>query len=99
MDDRNYKGFNFFSETDQRLFEILSRGEFNIYGFQNKSIAQFLSDKSSSSITRTIKRLLSHGLIKRVKGTYKYYLTKLGKAVITTGLVVKNMVVVPSLVV
>jgi hypothetical protein len=97
MDERNYKGFNFFSETDQRLFVILSRGEFNIYGFQNKSVAQFLPDKSSSTITRILKRLLSHGLIKRVKGTYKYYLTKLGKSVITTGLVVKNMVVIPSL--
>jgi hypothetical protein len=97
LDDRSYKGFNFFSEDDQRLFTVLSRGEFNIYGFQNKSLAQFFQDKSSSSITRILKRLLTHGLIKRVNGTYKYYLTKLGKSVITAGLVVKNMIVVPAL--
>jgi hypothetical protein len=97
LDDRSYKGFNFFSEDDQKLFIVLSRGEFNIYGFQNKSLAQFFQDKSSSAITRILKRLMTHGLIKRVKGTYKYYLTKLGKSVITAGLVVKNMVVVPAL--
>ena len=97
LDDRSYKGFNFFSEDDQRLFTVLSRGEFNIYGFQNKSLAQFLQDKSSSAITRILKRLLTHGLIKRVNGTYKYYLSKLGKSVITAGLVVKNMIVVPAL--
>jgi hypothetical protein len=97
LDDRSYKGFNFFSEDDQKLFTVLSRGEFNIYGFQNKSLAQFFQDKSSSSITRILKRLLTHGLIKKVNGTYKYYLTKLGKSVITAGLVVKNMIVVPAL--
>jgi len=31
--DRSYKGFNFFSRDDQKLFEILARGEFNINGF------------------------------------------------------------------
>jgi hypothetical protein len=97
LDDRNYKGFNFFNEDDQKIFMILSRGEFNIYGFQNKSLSRFFQDKSSSTITRILKRLLTHGLIKKVNGTYKYYLTKLGKSVITTGLVVKNMVIIPAL--
>ena len=97
LDDRSYKGFNFFSTDDQKLFLVLSRGEFNIYGFQHKSIARFFPDKSSGVITRVLKRLLTHGLIKRIKGTYKYYLTKLGKSVITTGLVVKNLVVIPAL--
>jgi hypothetical protein len=97
LDDRSYKGFNFFSTDDQKLFMVLSRGEFNIYGFQHKSIARFFPNKSSGVITRVLKRLLTHGLIKRIKGTYKYYLTKLGKSVITTGLVVKNLVVIPAL--
>jgi len=37
-DDRSYTGFNFFSQADHKLFEVLIRGEFNIRGFQNKSI-------------------------------------------------------------
>ena len=48
-------------------------------------------------MSRTLKRLRVHGLIKKVGGTYKYYLTKLGKQVIATGLYLKEMLVVPQL--
>lgn len=95
--DRTYKGFNFFSQDDLKLLEVLSRGEFNINGLRNKALQIFFPDKSSGSISRIFKRLLVHGLIKKVKGTYKYYLTKLGKAVITTGLKLRSMFVIPNL--
>ncbi|HAU30721.1 MAG TPA: MarR family transcriptional regulator [Desulfotomaculum sp.] len=95
--DRSYKGFNFFSRDDQKLFEILARGEFNINGFQNRMIRKFIPDFSPSSITRILKRLLLHGLIKKVARSRKYYLTKLGKAVITTGLKTRSLFVIPSL--
>lgn len=95
--DRTFKGFNFFDEEDHKLLEVLTRGEFNIKGFQNKDIREFIPEKSSAAISRIIKRLHVHGLIKKVKGTYRYYLTKLGKAVIATGLRVKNLFVVPEL--
>jgi hypothetical protein len=85
-DERSYKGFNSFSHADRKLFEVLARGEFNIQGFQNKMIRKFIPDLSPASISRILKRLLLHGLIKKVAHTHKYYLTKLGKAVITTGL-------------
>jgi len=95
--DRTYKGFNFFNEDDQRLLEVIARGEFNIKGIRNKSIREFIPDRSPAAISRIIKRLHVHGLIKKVKGTYRYYLTKLGKAIISTGLMVKNLFVVPEL--
>jgi len=38
LEDRTYKGFNFYSEDDHKLFEVLARGEFNINGLQNKSL-------------------------------------------------------------
>ena len=76
--ERSYKGFNFFSDDDQKLFEIISRGEFNISGFQNKNIRQHLEGINSGQISRTLKRLHIHGLIKKIGHTYKYYLTKFG---------------------
>jgi hypothetical protein len=94
---RPYKGFNFYDQEDQRLFEILVRGEFNINGLQNKSIRTFLPGKNTGMVSRILRRLRSHGLIKKVGRTYKYYLTKLGKAVIVTGLRIKQMMVVPEL--
>jgi len=96
-DDRSYKGFNFFSHTDQKLFEVLARGEFNIRGFQNSMIRKFIPDLSSASVSRILKRLVLHGLIKKVARTHKYYLTKLGKAVITTGLKTRALFIIPSL--
>ncbi|MBI1745456.1 MAG: MarR family transcriptional regulator [Acidobacteria bacterium] len=95
--DRTYKGFNFYSEEDHILFTVLARGEFNIYGLQNKNLRQHLSDKSSSAITRILKRLKAHGLVKKVAHSYKYHLTQLGKAVIAVGLTIREMLVVPGL--
>ena len=36
---RSYRGFNFFDDEDQELFQSLARGEFNISGFQSKIFA------------------------------------------------------------
>lgn len=94
---QKYKGFNFFSDEDQKLLEIIARGEFNIKGMENKKLREFIPEKSSSAISRIIKRLRVHGLIKKARNSYRYYLTALGKNVITTGLRIKNMFVVPEL--
>jgi hypothetical protein len=95
--DRNYRGFNFFDARDEQLFESLGRGEFNISGFQNKDLRRRLSDRTSGQISRTIKRLRVHGLIKKVGRTYKYYLSALGKQVITLGLKLKELDIIPAL--
>jgi hypothetical protein len=50
--DRRFKGFNFFSWEDQQLFRVLSHGEFNINGLQNKSIRKLLPELSPASISR-----------------------------------------------
>jgi len=95
--NRCYSGFNFYDQDDQKLLEVLARGEFNIKGLYNKSLRTYFPDKSSSSISRILKRLNAHGLIRKVAKTYKYYLTRLGKAVIATGLAIKQMFVIPRL--
>src|SRR3990172_800168 len=95
-DDRSYKGFNLFSDDDLKLFEVLARGEFNINGLKNKSLRKQLPSISCSAMTRILKRLHVHGIIRKVGKTYKYYVSKLGKAVITAGLTVRNMSVIPQ---
>jgi len=95
--NRSYKGFNFFSDEDQEVFEALASGEFNIRGFQNKGIREMIKDKTSSQVSRIIKRLQVHGLIRKIPSTYKYHLTKLGKYVITMGLKLKKIVIIPEL--
>jgi DNA-binding MarR family transcriptional regulator len=94
---RPYKGFNLFDEEDQILFEVLLRGEHNISGFRNKDLRRRLEHMSSGQVSRLLKRLRTHGLIKRVGRTYKYYLTSLGRNVLATSLKVRNLFVLPQL--
>jgi hypothetical protein len=94
---RSYKGFNLFDDEDQLLLESVAAGEFTISGFQNKHLRCKLPAKTSAQISRAIKRLHVHGLIKKIGRTYKYYLTKLGSQVITTGLKIKELVIIPHL--
>ena len=95
--DRRFKGFNFFSREDRQLFQVLAHGKFNINGLQNKSIRALLPHLSSASVSRILKRLRVHGMVKKVPGTRKYYLTKLGKSVITLGLKTRELVIIPGL--
>jgi len=95
--NRGYKGINFFDENDLKIVRILNRGEFNIVGFRNKDIRRHLTGKNSGQISRLLKRLKIHGLVKRANNSYKYYLTKLGKKVSLTGMKVRKLIVIPSL--
>jgi hypothetical protein len=95
--DRSYRGFNFFDPQDQELFQSLGSGEFNISGFQNKDLRRRLKGKNSGQISRLVKRLRVHGLIKKIGRTYKYYVTSFGKQVIALGLKLKQLYIIPQL--
>ncbi|MDI6770923.1 MAG: hypothetical protein QMD04_14790, partial [Anaerolineales bacterium] len=97
VNHHRHKGFNLFSEEDISLFRTLLRGEFFISGFTNKDLRQLLSNKNSGQITRLLKRLRVHGLIKKVGRTYKYYLTEFGRQVVVMALKLREMVVIPEL--
>jgi len=79
------------------LFETLVRGEFNISGFQNKHLRLHLTDKTGSQMSRILKRLRLHGLVKKVHATYNYHLTKLGRQVAAAGLKLKRLFLIPEL--
>ena len=97
VNNRNYKGFNFFSKVDIALLLTVLRGEYNISGFRNKDIRMKLPQFNTGKISRLIKRLKVFGLIKKAKNTYKYYLTKLGKEIVITAQKLKETVLVPAL--
>jgi hypothetical protein len=97
VENRNYKGFNFFSKADKKIMLALSRGEFNIYGFRCKNLAKYLTEYSSFQLSRLIKRLRVLGFIKKIGKSYKYYLTTYGKEVIACSQKVINMLFIPQL--
>lgn len=93
---RNYQGINFFNEADDELLLAIFSGAFTITGFRNQDIKRILNQKAGK-ISRCIKRLHVHGLIKRIGRTYKYYLTDLGREVIATGMKLKELYIIPRL--
>jgi hypothetical protein len=93
-----HKGFNLFSEEDTCLFRSLLQGEFFISGFTNKQLrSHYLADKSASQVTRLLKRLRVHGVIKKVGKRYKYYLTDFGRQTAAMALKLREMIVIPQL--
>ena len=97
VNQRSYRGFNFFDPEDEELFQSLESGEFNISGFQNQDLRRRVKGKNSGQISRLMKPLRTHGLIKKMGKTYKYYLTALGKQVIALELKLKNLYIIPAL--
>ena len=92
-----YKGFNLLAEEDSSFFRLLADGQFVIAGFSNKALRQNLPEKNSGQITRLLRRLRQHGLIKRVSKRYRYYLTDFGRHVTLMALKLREMVIIPSL--
>jgi hypothetical protein len=92
---RSYRGFNFFNQDDEALF--LARGEFTISGVQNKALRARFPQYSSGQMSRILRRLRTHGIIKKASHCYKYYLTALGKQVVALGLRLKELVIIPQL--
>jgi hypothetical protein len=97
QEGRRYSGFNLFDQNDEYLLCAIVRGEFNISGLQNKTLRRHLSELSSNQVSRLLKRLRTHGLVKKVGHTYKYYVTAFGKEVVATALKLRELVIIPQL--
>jgi hypothetical protein len=77
---------------DRALLETIRRGEFTLNGFRNRDLqksffvaaAQDLREarRRSAWVSRQLRLLRAHGLIRKVPGTYRYQLTETGQKVI-----------------
>ena len=97
LEGRRYSGFNLFDRDDEKLLSSIVRGEFNINGLQNKTLRRHAPELNSGQMPRALKRLRTHGLIKKIGKTYKYYVTSFGKQVVTTALKLRELVIIPQL--
>lgn len=96
QDGRSHRGFNLFLGRDLDLFVAIARGEYRISGFRNRDLQQHLQ-RNGSQVSRLLKCLRIHGLIKKIGRTYKYYLTRLGRSVVACALRLREETVVPAL--
>lgn len=95
--NHSYKGFNLLAEEDASLLRLLLRGEFLISGLTTIAVRKLLSNKTPGQVSRLLKRLRVHGLIKKVGRHYKYYLTHIGRQVATMSLKLRELYVIPTL--
>ena len=95
--ERNIKGLNFFAPSEQRLLHALQRPEFNIHGLRRADLRPFLSECNDSHLSRQLHRLRSLGVIKRVTRSYRYYLTRLGRAALAAACSVTQFQIIPAL--
>lgn len=95
--DRTIKGLNFFEPTEQQLLRTLQRPEFNIHGMRRADLAPYLPEVSSSRLSRQLHRLRALGLIKRVVHSYRYYLTRLGRAAIAAACSLTQLRIIPAM--
>jgi hypothetical protein len=80
VDGKTVKGINFFAPEDKALLHALQNPRVNIAGIRRAELLPELDMASPSRLSRQLRRLRQLGVIKRVAGTYRYYLTKAGRA-------------------
>jgi hypothetical protein len=94
---RTVRGLNFFSRAERALLAALQRPAFNIAGLRRGRPAATLAHCSPATLTRHLARLRQLGVIKRVTGTYRYYLTRAGRAAIAAGRRLTEHTIIPAL--
>jgi hypothetical protein len=97
INGRNVRGLNFFSRVEQTLLAALQRPGFNIAGLRRADLLPLLAERSPATLTRQLARLRQLGVIKRVTCTYRYCLTRAGRAAIAAGRRLTEHTIIPTL--
>ena len=91
-DGRRHRALNPWSEKDAALLAAVSRGEYTINGLRNRDVRRHLwakvgTDKAerrrAGAVTRQLRLLRAHGLLRKVSGTHRYVGTEGGRKIIT----------------
>lgn len=91
---RPMRALNPLAEADARLLAAINRGEFLLNGFRNRDLRRLLyadprtSDRAlgrrqSAAVTRHLRLLRAHGLIRKVSHTHRYQLTATGRLAVS----------------
>jgi len=99
-DARPYRALRPISQEDAALFQAVLSGKFLLKGFTNRDLRESLAlDKPrdpatarrlSGRITRLLRLMRAHGLIRKVSGTRYYRVTSAGHSIMTAALKVRD---------
>ena len=95
---KTVKGINFFEPRDSALLHALQNPRANIAGVRRADLLPDLTMFTPTRLSRQLRRLLDIGVIKRVAGTYRYYLTKAGRAATAVAGRLTEAVIIPTMI-
>jgi len=98
VEEKTVKGINFFEPGDAALLHALQNPRVNIAGIRRGDLLPELDMFSPNRLSRHLRRLLDLGVIKRVAGTYRYYLTKAGRAATAAAERLTAATIIPALI-
>jgi len=98
VEAKTVRGINFFEPGDSALLHALQNPRVNIAGIRRADLLPELDMFSPSRLSRQLRRLLDIGVIKRVAGTYRYYLTKAGRAATAAAQCLTAATIIPALI-
>lgn len=97
---RRVRPLNPHAPVDAALIEALGRGEFTINGFRNRDIRALLfsrpardqaeQKRQAAAVSRKLRLLRAHGLIRKVPHTHRYHITKAGRIAVTALIAARN---------
>jgi hypothetical protein len=96
--EKTVKGINFFDPLDNALLHALQDPRVNIAGIRRADLLALVEQLSPARLSRQLRRLRDIGLIKRVAGTYRYYLTRIGRGATAAVCRVTQTVLIPALI-
>jgi hypothetical protein len=96
--ERTVKGINFFAADDHALLQALQNPRVNIAGIRRGDLLADLAMFTPGRLSRQLRRLLDLGLIKRIHGTYRYYLTKTGRAATIAATWLTDAIIIPAMI-
>ena len=97
VEDKTVKGINFFDPTDNALLHALQNPRVNIAGIRRADLLPLLDQISPHRLSRQLRRLRDIGVIKRATGTYRYYLTRAGRAATAALCRITQTIIIPAL--
>jgi hypothetical protein len=90
---RRVRAFRPFDADDRALLAAVSRGEFTLNGFRNRDLQRLFfvhppttrpeGRRRSAWVSRKLRLLRAHGLIRKIPGTHRYHVTASGRKAIT----------------
>jgi len=91
-DGRRHRALNPWSDQDEALLAAVSRGEYAINGLRNRDVRRQLWPKTrtdqeerrrAAAVTRQLRLLRAHGLVRKVSGTHRYVVNESGRKIST----------------